>query len=110
MFDDLSIDQVEGQMNLVDEVERAAAGDDQLRADMTKEWIGLPAFGENEIPPRVTVAFDSEEDRDRFLEHIGIKTIHKAHQGKSSRTISTWWPDRARQDLKSLRFVVEEID
>lgn len=93
-----------GQLNLVDEIEQTIAGDDAKT--LVHEWIGLPMFREDEQVAKVVVSFDSEEDRQRFLDGIGVSTIQKTTRG----TLSVKWPDRLREDLSSLRFVAPDLE
>ena len=90
-------------MNMVDEVETVAEGD--AAAELTHQWIGLPMFGDARPPARLVISFETEEERAEFLKIVGVKTIHKGTRG----TQSVWYPEKPREDLSSLRFVVEEI-
>ena len=65
------------------------------------EWVGLPEFVAGEEPLKVVISCETEEDRDALFDVLGITTIHKGTRG----TLSVWWPDRAKKDLASLRFV-----
>lgn len=93
-----------GQLNLVDEIE-GTRPDDEAR-ELVHEWIGLPVFREDAKVPTVVVSFDSDADRQRFLDGIGVSTIQKNTRG----TLSVKWPDRLREDLSSLRFCAEHED
>lgn len=73
-------------------------------ANADTEWVGLPEFLPVGEPLKVVVSCDSEDDRDALFSLLGIRTIHKGTRG----TLSVWWPDREKEDLSSLRFVVEE--
>lgn len=68
--------------------------------DEAAEWVGLPEYVAEDKPPQVIVSFDSEADRLKFLETIGIERTHF----KNGRVWSTWWPFRERQDLASVKF------
>jgi hypothetical protein len=63
-------------------------------------WVGLPEFDGGSDPVKLVISFDSEEDRTKLLEQLGIETIHKG----THHTLSTWWPERPKEDLASLRF------
>lgn len=68
--------------------------------DHAAEWLGagMPEFDTYPSKPRVVVAFDSTEDRDRFMELIGAtETTHKDRW-----TWSINWPQRPKEDLASL--------
>lgn len=72
--------------------------DPVLNADV--EWVGLPRFeAAPSKRPSIVLAFDSEEDRDRLVEQLGL-VIAKKTKG----TWSAWWPPREKEDLASLRF------
>jgi hypothetical protein len=72
-------------------------------ADPSAEWVGLPVFVPASEALKVVVSCETEEERDALFDALGIQTIHKGTRG----TLSVWWPDRAKEDLSSLRF--EEI-
>lgn len=64
------------------------------------EWVGMPDFGTaGEVPIKVVVAFQSEEDRDTFVKQAGL-TIDK----KAGKTWSTRWPYTPRLDVRNLRY------
>jgi ParB-like chromosome segregation protein Spo0J len=68
------------------------------------DWVGLPGY---EAPPgrhKIIVSFDSAEDRDAFMELIGATIINK----KVGEVWTLWWPERERQDLKSVKWVRPE--
>jgi hypothetical protein len=69
-------------------------------ANAAHAWVGLPEFDGGSDPPKLVISFDSEDDRTKLLELIGIETIHKG----THHTLSTWWPERPKEDLSSLRF------
>jgi hypothetical protein len=87
---------------MVDEIE-TTNGNGEARTELVSEWVGLPAFGDVKQPPRAVIAFETEEDRARFFREVGIETVHKGTRG----TLSVWWPEKSKEDLSSLRFVVE---
>ncbi len=93
-----------GQLTFVDEVETAAPDETEAR-ERSKEWIGLPMFGDVRPPARAVISFETPEDRQRFFDELGIKTVHKGTRG----TLSVWWPEKSKEDLSSLRFVVEDL-
>jgi hypothetical protein len=76
-----------------------------LSSDAEYEWgPGQALFVEADKPFLVVVSCETENDRDALLECLGIDIIHKKTRG----TFSTWWPNKARKDLVSLRFVTDE--
>ena len=92
-----------GQLSVVDEIEAVSTGEEAK--ERSKEWIGLPVFGDSRPPARAVISFETPEDCQRFFDELGIKTIHKGTRG----TLSVWWPEKSREDLSSLRFVVEDL-
>jgi hypothetical protein len=72
----------------------------EASANASTEWVGLPAFVPVDDSLKVVVSVDDAADRDALLKLLGIATVHKGTRG----TLSVWWPDRAREDLASLRF------
>ena len=87
-----------GQLNVVDELEQTLTTD--LARELAAEWVGLPMFGDTQLPPRVTFSFDSELEREAFLVTLGVKTIQK----KTGSVWSVRWPPRPKEDMNSLRF------
>lgn len=69
------------------------------------EWIGLPEYESPELPFKVVILCESEEDRRAFLETIGSPQA----VANRLRTISIWWPEpRTREDeLGNLMFDFE---
>jgi hypothetical protein len=65
------------------------------------EWVGLPAF-EAPTDYRMIVHFESEADRERFLDTIGHE--RQSLYGGDRQVSSIWWPDRPRGHLHALRF------
>lgn len=80
----------------IEEINEASANPDS-------EWVGLPEFVPAEDSYKVIVSCETEDDRDALFDVLGIATIHKGTRG----TLSVWWPDRARKDLASIRFVAK---
>lgn len=71
------------------------------------QWVGLPDYVDPGQPFRVVVSLDSEADRTRFMELIGVEKPHKKLSNTSG-TWSCWWPARPRDDSASLRFTDAE--
>lgn len=67
-----------------------------------EQWVGLPSFDPAAADILLVLHFDSEEEREKLIEQIGV--------GISKKTRQTWsahWPPREKQDLASLRFQPE---
>lgn len=62
-------------------------------------WAGMPEI--EATGPRISLvlAFDSEDDRAKLVDQLGL-VIAKKTRG----TLSAWWPPRDREDLSSLRW------
>lgn len=68
--------------------------------DAGAHWAGMPGYKPIPLPPRVIVSFETEADRDEFMQTMGSPVVHQ----KNGRTWSIWYPDRPKDDVKSLRF------
>ncbi len=67
--------------------------------DAAGEWLGMPGFEPKKTDLRVVVLFRDDEDRKAFCEKVGLPS------GKeTSVTWSTWWPPKAKEDLKSVKY------
>lgn len=67
--------------------------------DEAAEWIGMPDFEPAKQHPKLVLNFDDEKQRRKFCEQ------HKIETGSDDRrTWSTWWPQRDKNDLKSVRY------
>lgn len=67
--------------------------------DAAAEWIGMPEFAPSAKRVSLVLAFESDEDRDRLVEQLGL-IIAKKTRG----TWSAWWPPRELEELSHLRF------
>lgn len=68
--------------------------------DEAKEWVGLPEYEKSKIPLKMTVSFETEEDRREFARVLSIPITDK--------TKSTWFPYKENDDMKSVEFSDEE--
>lgn len=68
--------------------------------DTAAEWVGMVDFEKRIDPPTLNVKFDSPEERDDFMKMIGATIINK----KMGDVWTLWYPEREREDLKSIRF------
>lgn len=66
------------------------------------QWVGMPEFENNDKPFQLLVSFDSEADRDKLLKEIGVEPRIATPGGKCW---SLRWPDRPREDVKSVAFL-----
>jgi ParB-like chromosome segregation protein Spo0J len=69
--------------------------------DDAAEWVGMSDFEGKQDHPTVNVRFESDQDRQDFLDMIGATLINK----KINNVWSIWYPERENLDIKSLRFV-----
>jgi ParB-like chromosome segregation protein Spo0J len=80
------------------------------------EWLGMPEYEQTPLPCKVMVSFDSDVERDKFLDGWwspdGLKAnavqVGAVVRKRNLSTISLWWPPRPRDDPHSLRFVDKE--
>jgi len=63
-------------------------------------WRGLPAFVRGSDPLRLIVRTNTDEQRERLVEQLGVR-VSKRTRG----TVSAWWPPRPMSDFASLVFV-----
>lgn len=68
--------------------------------DAAKEWRGLPDYEPGSAGVKLVIQFEDAETRLELMRRIGVKTIHKQTNG----VWSIWYPERAKEDLASLRF------
>ncbi len=62
-------------------------------------WIGMPDYDESGPQFKVVVNFDSEKDREAFIDLIKIEHIRKLEKVWSFR-----WPNRPNDDPSSVIF------
>lgn len=67
-------------------------------------WTGMPDHVTPEASWKVVVNCATEDDRKKVLDLLGIKTIHR----QDHQTASTWWPERKRQDLDSVKWLFDD--
>ncbi len=71
--------------------------------DEAAEWVGLPQIGDKPPPVKLVVQFETNADRERFMEEKGLTGVLRARIGEAW---STWWPPRdVRDDANSVRVV-----
>jgi ParB-like chromosome segregation protein Spo0J len=72
--------------------------------DRAAEWVGagMPEFdnAEDERAMKLTVSFRSEQDRENFVEQIGLDVRSKS----KTNSWSTWWPPLQDDDTASVKF------
>lgn len=63
--------------------------------------VGLPEFETKDTTIKLTISFENEKDREEFVE------LHKIFiLKKQVLNWSTWWPEKHRQDLSSLKYEI----
>lgn len=72
--------------------------------DAAAHWVGMPEYDNPTEPYKLVVSFRSEADRDQFMRESKITRLN----GRNGNTWSTWWPEKQRDDLSSVRFEVGE--
>jgi len=67
--------------------------------DENSEWIGMPEFEGKEDTLKIIIHFDKEKDREEFNQKHKLEITTKL-----SKTWTTTYPFKERQDLKSLKY------
>lgn len=71
--------------------------------DEASHWVGMPDYQPIMPPPKLIIAFETEDERQNFLKWLDQQqpTII---MGKNRDTWSMWWPPREKEDLKALKW------
>ncbi len=72
---------------------------DKVNNTEDEEWVRMPDFEVKDSAFKIVVSFESEEDREQFAQMAKLK-----FSKKESKSWSTWWPYKERDDLKSLKY------
>ena len=67
--------------------------------NQTNEWEGMPQFNLAPDSSKLIIQFDTDEEREKYVEERVIK-INK----KMASAWSTWYPERDRDDISSLKY------
>jgi|TARA_R110000824_G_scaffold8881_1_gene40265 hypothetical protein len=67
--------------------------------DENSEWVGMPEFEGKEDTLKIIIHFENEEDREEFNQKHKLEIMTKL-----SKTWTTSYPYKDRQDLKSLKY------
>lgn len=73
--------------------------------DAAAEWVGMPDYERKSDPLRVTVCFESEDDRTAFMQLINATVINQ----KFKRAWTIWYPEKPKEKLIRKQFV-ESVD
>ena len=68
--------------------------------DAAAEWVGMPDYEKQAIPPKIIVSFENMEDRAAFGKLVGAPLTDK--------TKSIWYPYKEKDDTSSVRFETQE--
>lgn len=68
--------------------------------DDAAAWAGMPEFGEKDEDVKLTILFRNPQDRDKFIAEKRVKV--STYKTKNAWT--TWYPEKPRDDLISLKF------
>ena len=63
------------------------------------EWVGMPEFESRDDILKIVIQFQTEEDRDKYIEETGLKISTKAKM-----TWSTWYPYKEYDNLVSKKY------
>lgn len=66
-------------------------------------WVGMPEYNAILPPPKLIIAFETEDERQHFLSWLDQKE-QTIIMGKNRDTWSMWWPPRDKEDLKALKW------
>lgn len=69
------------------------------RGDENSEWVGMPEFEGKEDTYKIIIHFENEKDREDFNQKHKIEITKKL-----SKSWTTTYPFKERQDLKSLKY------
>ena len=68
--------------------------------DEATEWVGMVDYDNQVNDIKVMVHFDSEKDRDTFMDLLGNPYVNY----KMKNTWKIWYPERKNEDPKSIKF------
>ena len=68
--------------------------------DEATEWVGMVDYDNQVNDIKVMVHFDSEKDRDTFMDFLGNPYVNY----KMKNTWKIWYPERKNEDPKSIKF------
>ena len=68
--------------------------------DEATEWVGMVDYDNQVNDIKVMVHFDSEKDRDNFMDFLGNPYVNY----KMKNTWKIWYPERKNEDPKSIKF------
>tara|TARA_Y100000114_G_scaffold28281_1_gene24030 strand:+ start:59 stop:703 length:645 start_codon:yes stop_codon:yes gene_type:complete len=68
--------------------------------DEATEWVGMVDYDNQVNDIKVMVHFDSEKDRDSFMDLLGNPYVNY----KMKNTWKIWYPERKNEDPKSIKF------
>ena len=68
--------------------------------DEATEWFGMVDYDNQVNDIKVMVHFDSEKDRDNFMDFLGNPYVNY----KMKNTWKIWYPERKNEDPKSIKF------
>lgn len=69
-------------------------------AEMAREWVGLPLYEtyKDEYYRKLTVIFKTEDDYNSFVSSLNLQRM-------TNETNSIWYPQRDKDDMKSVAFL-----
>lgn len=63
------------------------------------EWVGMPEFEAADAPHKLIIQFETEEEREKYVERIDIKVAIK-----NKNAWSTWYPYKEREVLNDKKY------
>lgn len=68
------------------------------KTNAKEEWIGMPDYGEDDSRLKIIINFETEADREEFIEKTQLPI-----QTKGKIAFSTWYPFKERESLKGMK-------
>ena len=77
-------------------------GTELADSDAAAQWVGMPEHATKELPFKIMVNCETEED---LVEALGLlKAKYSKVNSKITKTWSVWWPPREKEDQSAVRF------
>jgi hypothetical protein len=70
--------------------------------DKAAEWVGMPEFPDFDDPFKVTVNFETEDDKMKFFKLLGYE------DRVTEKTKKVWYPWKDKRDMGSVEYVEED--
>lgn len=81
------------------ELPRLGNIDELEKINEMDEWVGMPEFESVDSPPKLIIQFESEREREEFVNKIDLKIAKK-----NKNNWGTWYPYKERENLKDKKY------